>query len=121
MSVSHNNTSIITDDLVLYIDVNNPKCVDASLDITSSTKLKNLAVQIFKRIIVSLEMLPNYVTDHSIIRWVRALRVFGTDTQKLLKQVFAICILAQRSDFFEQGDDSEPGWLSCREYALLQG
>ena len=43
MSVSHNNTSIITDDLVLYIDVNNPKCVDASLDITSSTKLKNLA------------------------------------------------------------------------------
>jgi|TARA_R100000084_G_scaffold99430_1_gene53804 hypothetical protein len=43
MSVSHNNTSVITDDLVLYIDVNNPKCVDASADITSSTKLKNLA------------------------------------------------------------------------------
>ena len=37
MSVSHNNTSIITDDLVLYIDVYNPKCVDASADITSST------------------------------------------------------------------------------------
>ena len=43
MSVSHNSPRVVTDDLVLYIDVNNPKCVDASEDITSSTRLNNLA------------------------------------------------------------------------------
>jgi len=43
MSASHNSPKVVTDDLVLYIDVNNPKCVDASAALTSSTKLKNLA------------------------------------------------------------------------------
>ena len=41
MGASHNNPKIVTDDLVLYIDVNNPKCVDASAAITSSTRLNN--------------------------------------------------------------------------------
>ena len=43
MGASHNSPRVVTDDLVLYIDVNNPKCVDASADITSSTRLNNLA------------------------------------------------------------------------------
>ena len=43
MGASHNSPRIVTDDLVLYIDVTNPMSVDASAALTSSTKLKNLA------------------------------------------------------------------------------
>ncbi len=39
---AHANPDIVTDDLLAYFDVNNPKCVDASQTIDTDTRLKNL-------------------------------------------------------------------------------
>ena len=44
MSVSHNTARVVTDDLVFYYDVNNPRCLpNPTVAIDSDTKLYNLA------------------------------------------------------------------------------